>query len=135
ATSVVGHSLSVALAVLVVGAVVDHLLKAQARTQRLGVESSAARRASAPIVDAGHADALVQEAHLVLFDDDRAVAIALRSGEPMLWARGRGLAALALREAARRHGKKLRAANVARLDELPLGTPIPIEQRAELGLA
>lgn len=135
ATTVVTHSLSVALAVVVVGAAADHLLKSHARTQRLGVDPPAARRAPAVAVDESRAHALVKEATLVLFDDDRVVAIALRAGEPLLWARGRGLEALALRDAARLQSKKLRAASVSSLDDVPLGGVIPVELRAELGLA
>ena len=133
--AVVTHSLSVALAVLVIGTVADHLLKTHARRQRLGVDEPAGRRVPNAFADDSRAHELVREASIVLFDEDRVVAIALRAGEPLLWARGRGLAGVALRDAARLHGKKLRAASLERLDDLALGSAIPVALRAELGLA
>ena len=135
ATRVVTHALSVALGVIVVGAVADHLLKVRARGKRLGVATPPGRRGAPPVDEEGRADALVQAATVVLFDESGAIAIALRAGEPVLWARGRGLAALALREAARVHGKKVRMATVALVDTLAVGAPVPVEHRAALGLA
>ncbi len=135
AARAVTHALLMGLAVIAVSAVADHLLKAHARRKRLGSDAPAVRQPPPQVVDEGRAYALVQDADVVLFDEDRAVAIVLHAGVPVLWARGRGLAALALREAARIHGKKLRAADVALLDAVGLGTPVPEEQRVALGLA
>jgi len=125
------------LALLGLLALIDHLLRARARRQRLGLdEPSLARRNTyaAPVADE-RMDALAQGASLVLFDEERAVALGRRGEALVTVARARGLAAIALREAARRRGLPLRAAAALELfDALVLGEALSSSVRATFHL-
>jgi hypothetical protein len=100
-------------------ALLDHLLRAQARSARLA--PAADPRAPLPREAEPGIDELLTGAVRVLYDGDRAVVLGQVSGTPVALVRVTGLTAHALLDAARRRGLPVRAGTG--LSELALGQP------------
>jgi hypothetical protein len=105
-------------------ALLDHLLRAQARSARLVPEPSP--RAQIPREAEPGVDELLTGAVRVLYDGDRALVIGQVSGTPVALVRVTGLTAHALLDAARRRGLPVRAGTG--LGELALGQPVAVER-------
>lgn len=121
------RALRALIGLLAILALVDHVLRVRARRLRLGLDEPIASRRNtyaAPVVEE-RMEALVQGARLVLFDEERVVALGLRADGLVPLARARGMAGVALREAARRRGLPVRAtASLETFDALTLGEPL-----------